>query len=47
MPDGRRFDGYIWSGESKCLECGEEFGHNDTRVLKPRWKEHVCKLKPI
>jgi len=28
--------------ESKCLECGEEFGVSDTKVLKPIWKKHTC-----
>lgn len=38
-PDGIRF----FNEEAKCLECGEEFGMHDTRVLKPMFKEHVCK----
>lgn len=38
-------DGSIISKlESKCLECGEVFGFHDTKILKPRWKKHICKL---
>ena len=29
--------------ESSCLECGALFGVSDTRILKPKWKEHICK----
>lgn len=29
--------------EGRCEECGEEFGIHDTKILKPRFKEHVCK----
>jgi hypothetical protein len=28
--------------ESKCLECGKEFGVHDTKLLKPEWKKHIC-----
>jgi len=30
--------------ESECLECGHIFGTHDTKVLKPKWKAHVCPL---
>lgn len=29
--------------EAICLECGKEFGVHDTKILKPMFKEHVCK----
>lgn len=28
--------------EAACKECGELFGNSDTRVLKPRFRAHVC-----
>jgi hypothetical protein len=30
--------------EGKCLECGKEFGVHDTGILKPKFKEHICKI---
>ena len=29
--------------DSKCLKCGKIFGVHDTKILKPLWKEHICK----
>jgi len=34
---------YGGSCEAKCLECGEPFGWHDTRILKPMFKNHICK----
>ncbi len=31
--------------DSECLECGYNFDVHDTWVLKPRWKNHTCKMK--
>jgi len=28
--------------ESICMECGQGFGIHDTKILKPRWKQHIC-----
>jgi len=39
LSDGTRQNGDI---ESACLECGEEFGFHDTKILKPWFKSHVC-----
>lgn len=31
--------------ESYCVECGEEFGVHDTKILKPEFKKHICEIK--
>ena len=28
--------------EARCLECGQEFGVHDTRIIKPLLMEHSC-----
>jgi hypothetical protein len=39
-----RFDPDIYKWyDSQCLECGEEFGVHDTKILKEMFKKHVCK----
>ncbi len=40
MPDGSRHGGFT---EASCEECGVTFGCHDTSILKPRFKNHVCK----
>lgn len=30
--------------EARCLECGKKFGNHDTKILKPEFVKHVCKL---
>lgn len=37
--------GFYGITDSVCKECGHNFGVHDTKILKPRWKEHVCKGK--
>lgn len=39
MRDGTRASGHA---ESQCYGCNELFGISDTKLLKPRWKAHVC-----
>lgn len=39
LPDGDRMNGWL---EAHCKECGREFGFHDTKILKPRFKAHVC-----
>jgi hypothetical protein len=31
--------------EACCLECGYRFGVHDTKVLKPEFKQHICKTE--
>lgn len=33
--------------ESYCSICTYSFGVHDTSVLKPIWKEHICKEEMI
>jgi hypothetical protein len=35
---------YVWRQwlEAQCLDCGHLFGVHDTKILKPRFKEHSC-----
>ena len=40
MTDGK--EAYI-NIPAECLECGEDFGWHDTKILKPMFKAHVCK----
>jgi hypothetical protein len=37
-------DQYI---ESKCLECGYLFGVHDTKILKEKFKKHICQKEII
>jgi len=30
--------------EALCLHCGEQFGCHDTKILKPKFKAHICTL---
>ena len=30
--------------EAMCKQCGKHFGCSDTRLLKPKFKKHSCKL---
>lgn len=39
-------DIYRWWQPSICLCCGFVFGIHDTRILKPKWKSHICKKLP-
>ena len=39
LPNGTRQEGYA---ESICLLCNEPFGVHDTKVLLPRWRNHIC-----
>ena len=41
--DGER--GIAGEWEAMCLECSECFGYHDTRILKPIFKAHTCKVK--
>lgn len=27
-----------------CLECDKRFGVHDTKVLKPLFKQHICRI---
>lgn len=31
--------------EAKCLECGFQFGCHDTKILKPEFRKHICKIQ--
>ena len=31
--------------EGRCEKCKESFGVHNTKILKPLFKEHVCKIK--
>jgi hypothetical protein len=33
------------SREARCLECGESFGIYETKMLRPRFKEHTCFMR--
>ena len=39
--------GWPLYSESRCKSCGEYFGVHDTKVLKPEWKKHACKIAKI
>jgi hypothetical protein len=30
------------SREARCLECGESLGSNHTKILRLRFREHMC-----
>ena len=32
------------SREARCLECGESFGNNRTKILILRFKTHMCPM---
>ena len=32
------------SREARCLECGESFGNNHTKILRLRFREHMCSM---
>lgn len=40
LTGGRRANG---SSDAYCVECGNSFGCHDTYILKPKFKNHVCK----
>ncbi len=42
LPNGTRSNG---SSEAGCNECGKLFGVHDTKVLKPRFRDHICEVK--
>ena len=37
---------HFWIGweEAYCSECGETFNVHDTKILKPMFKSHLCKI---
>ncbi len=37
-----RQEGYT---EACCSHCGHTFGVYDTKIIKPRFKKHICKGK--
>ena len=39
LPSGERANG---SAEAECEECHEKFGVHDLKILKPKFKSHVC-----
>jgi len=39
LPNGERQDGF---SEARCEDCGKLFGVHDTRILKSKFKNHIC-----
>lgn len=42
-PLTKNYDNDFYNSEAYCKECGLRFGVHDTKVLKPKFKAHVCK----
>lgn len=38
-----KVDVWAGSGEAYCKNCMKKFGVHDTKLLKPKFKAHICK----
>ena len=44
LPGGTRQNGGV---EAFCEECGYPFGYHDTHILKPQFRDHICKREVV
>lgn len=40
--NGSRQEGFE---DAICIHCGKNFGCHDTKILKPKFRKHVCKRR--